>query len=55
MSGFIELAVIAVLVAWLGGKIRKRFNMATGRSFYRAVIVIFVLVALALWATRTHG
>lgn len=55
MTGLIELAVVAILIAWLIGKVRKRFNMKTDRHVYTAIIIVVVLVALALWATHAHG
>ena len=51
-DGFVVLAVLAILVAWGIGKIRKRVNMRTDRRVYAGVIVVFVIVALALWVTN---
>lgn len=51
-DGFVVLALLAILVAWGIGKIRKRVNMRTDRKIYAGIIVIFVIVALALWATH---
>lgn len=51
-DGFVVLAVLAIVLAWGIGKIRKRVNMRTDRRVYAGIIVVFVIVALALWATR---
>jgi hypothetical protein len=51
-DGFIVLALLAILVAWGIGKIRKRVNMRTDRKIYTGIIVVFAIVALALWATH---
>lgn len=51
-DGFVVLAVLAILLAWGIGKIRKRVNMRTDRKVYTGIIVVFAIVALALWATH---
>lgn len=51
-DGFVVLALLAILVAWGIGKIRKRVNMRTDRKVYTGIIVVFVIVALALWVTN---
>jgi len=50
-DGLVVLALLAVLVAWGIGKGRKRFKMSNSRSLYTGIIVVFVIVALALWAS----
>ena len=51
-DGFVVLALLAILLAWGIGKIRKRVNMRTDRRIYAGIIVVFAIVALALWATH---
>lgn len=51
-DGFVVLALLAILCAWGIGKVRKRVNMRTDRKVYAGIIVVFVIVALALWATH---
>lgn len=49
MTGIILLAVIAVLVLWLWGKVMGRMNMRLSKNGKIAIVFIFVVVVLALW------
>jgi hypothetical protein len=44
--------VIGVLAAWLFGRVRRRMKMpVTGKHYIGAVIVVFVLLAIAYGAS----
>jgi hypothetical protein len=49
-SGLILLALLAGLVAFCWTRLRRRFGASVTGKHWRAVIVIFVIVVLALWA-----
>lgn len=51
MEGLIVLLLLALIVAWAVGRTRRRVGFATRGSTYTGVIVIFVLVVLALYAS----
>ncbi len=53
-SGIILLVVIAIIVAYVVARTRRRMGLlVTGRTWI-AVMVGVVIAILALWATQTH-
>jgi hypothetical protein len=53
-TGLILLAFLAVLVAFFLTRMRRRLGLGvTGRTWI-AIIAVFALVVLGLWATSQH-
>jgi hypothetical protein len=53
-SGITLLVIIALIVAYVVARTRRRMGLlVTGRTWI-AVMVGVVIAALALWATQTH-
>jgi O-antigen ligase len=50
-SGIISLAVMAALCAFGLGWVLRRMGVAVSRNTYVGTMVIFVIVALALWGS----
>lgn len=48
-SGIISLAVMAALCAFAVGWVLRRMGVAVNRNTYVGTMVVFVIVALALW------
>lgn len=53
-SGVILLALLAVIVAYLWTRLRRRAGLSVTGKHWAAAIVVFAIVALLLWATSTH-
>jgi hypothetical protein len=53
-SGLILLALLAIIVAYLWTRLRRRAGLHVSGRHWAAAIVIFALVVLALWVTSTH-
>jgi hypothetical protein len=49
VTGIISLLVMASLAAFCVAWVRRRMGLGVSRSTYVAAMVIFILVALALW------
>lgn len=52
MSGLILLVFIAVLVAWLVNKFRRRLGLMTSPRAWVGAIVVVVVVVFLLWGSR---
>jgi hypothetical protein len=52
VTGFILLVVIAVLAAWLVNKVGKRVRVNMSNKRIVGFVIIFVIVALALWGQK---
>jgi len=53
-SGLILLALLAILVAFLWTRLRRRAGLGVAGKHWTAAMVIFALVVLALWVTSSH-
>jgi hypothetical protein len=54
-SGLILLVFLALIVAWLWTRGRRRIGLSVNGNTWIGVIVVFVFVVLLFWATQTHG
>ncbi|HTZ93942.1 MAG TPA: hypothetical protein VMB74_16230 [Streptosporangiaceae bacterium] len=53
-QGLILLVVIALIIAYVVARTRRRMGLlVTGKTWF-AVMLGVVIVALALWASQTH-
>ncbi len=53
-SGLILLALLAIIVAFLWTRLRRRVGLRVTGRHWTAAMVIFALVVLALWVTSSH-
>lgn len=51
MDGLIVLLLLALIVAWVVGRTRRRAGLGTAGRTYAAAMVIFALIVLLLYAT----
>lgn len=51
MDGLIVLLLLALIVAWTVGRVRRGAGLRTGGNTYVAAMVVFALVVLMLYAT----
>jgi phage-related holin len=52
VTGFILLIVIAFLAAWLVNKVGKRVRVNMSNKRIVGFVVVFIIVALALWGQK---
>ena len=53
-QGLILLVVIALIVAYVVARTRRRMGLLVTGKTWLAVMVGVIIVALALWASQTH-
>lgn len=53
-SGVILLALLAVIVAYLWTRLRRRADLSVTGRHWAAAMVVFAIAVLLLWATATH-
>lgn len=53
-SGLILLALLAIIVAFIWTRIRRRAGLSVTGRHWAAAMVVFALVVLALYATAQH-
>jgi hypothetical protein len=53
-QGFILLIVIALIVAYVVARTRRRMGLLVTGKTWLAVMLGVIIVALALWASQTH-
>ena len=53
-DGLILLGFIAVLIAIVTARVRRRIGVPVQRGFYTGAIVVIVIAVLLLWATQNH-
>jgi glucan phosphoethanolaminetransferase (alkaline phosphatase superfamily) len=53
-TGLVLLGFLAILVAIFIVKMRRRLGLGSTPSTWAAIIAIFVIVVLGLWASATH-
>lgn len=51
-DGFIVLGLLAVLFAFVAGRLRRRVGMPVNSRVYIGLITGFAIVVLVLWAAR---
>jgi hypothetical protein len=53
-QGFILLVVIALIIAYVVARTRRRMGLLVTGKTWLVVMLGVVIVALALWASQTH-
>jgi len=53
-QGFILLIVIALIIAYVVARTRRRMGLLVTGKTWLAVMLGVIIVALALWASQTH-
>jgi hypothetical protein len=53
-QGLILLVVIALIIAYVVARTRRRMGLLVTGKTWLAVMLGVVIVALALWASQTH-
>jgi hypothetical protein len=53
-QGFILLVLIALIIAYVVARTRRRMGLLVTGKTWLAVMLGVVIVALALWASQTH-
>lgn len=53
-DGLILLGFIAVLIAVVTARVRRRMGVPVRRGFYTAAIAIIAIAVLLLWATQNR-
>jgi hypothetical protein len=53
-QGFVLLIVIALIIAYVVARTRRRMGLLVTGKTWLAVMVGVIIVALALWASQTH-
>ncbi|HET9897476.1 MAG TPA: hypothetical protein VFQ44_21300 [Streptosporangiaceae bacterium] len=53
-DGLILLAFIAILIALVTARVRRRIGVPVQRGFYTAAVAIIAIAVLLLWATQNH-
>jgi hypothetical protein len=53
-DGLILLAFIAIVIAVVTARVRRRLGFPVQRGFYAIAIATIAIAALILWVTRSH-
>jgi hypothetical protein len=53
-QGFILLIVIALIVAYVAARTRRRMGLLVTGKTWLVVMAVVIIGLLALWATQTH-
>lgn len=53
-DGLILLAFIAIVIAVVVARARRRLGFPVQRGFYAIAVVVVAIAVLALWAAQTH-
>jgi hypothetical protein len=53
-QGFILLVVIALIIAYVVARTRRRMGLLVTGKTWLAVMLGVIIIALALWASQTH-
>ena len=53
-QGFILLVVIALIIAYVVARTRRRMGLLVTGKTWLMVMIGVIIVALALWASQTH-
>jgi hypothetical protein len=53
-DGLILLGFIAVMIAVVTIRVRRRAGFPAGRGFFAGAVAVVAIVVLLLWATQNH-
>lgn len=55
MSGLVVLALLAILVAYIGVRLMRKIGLPLSRERMFGMMIVFVIVVLMVWGQHVKG